>query len=98
MSNRKDKHLIVSIGHKVYMALPDRGGLTPDHVLIIPVNHAQSCTAVDEDVWDEIQTFQQYLVQMWAEQDKDVVFFETAIGRHPPTRRCGAGHGQPAPR
>lgn len=40
----KPKHLIVSIGVKVYMMLPPRGALVPGHCYIIPM--AVSCCSV----------------------------------------------------
>ena len=75
----KNKHLLLSIGDKVFMALPPRGAMCDDHVLLVPTSHAVSLTALDEDVWDEMQQFKQCLVQMWKAQNKDVVFMETVM-------------------
>lgn len=77
--SKNNKHLLLSLGDKVFMALPPRGAMCDDHVLLIPVNHAVSLTALDEDVWDELQQFKQCLVKMWKAQDKDVVFMETVM-------------------
>lgn len=40
---------------------------------------------LDEDEYDELRMFQRCLVDMFAEQDKDVVFLESVMGlsRHP---------------
>lgn len=72
-----DKHLIISIGEKVYMSLPAKGSLADGHVRLLPVRHVCACTEMDEDVWEEIQVFQENLVKMWAAQGKDAVFMET---------------------
>lgn len=74
-----EKHLIVSLGVKVYLAVPGKGSLTAGHSLLIPVRHTLSTVAMDEDVWDEMRMFQQCLVQMWQAQDKDVIFLETVM-------------------
>ena len=49
------KHLIVAIGTKSYLCLPNNKSLTEGHCLIIPMTHVSSATACDEDVWNEIQ-------------------------------------------
>ncbi|KAL9973755.1 hypothetical protein ACROYT_G020250 [Oculina patagonica] len=51
------KHLIIAIGLKVYLAVPLHESLTAGHCLIIPMQHCSSSTALDEDVWSEIQLF-----------------------------------------
>lgn len=70
-----EKHLIVDIGHHAYMALP-KGGLVPDHLLILPVNHIQSMVAAPEDVRDEIEKYKKALIAMYAKQNKCVAMFE----------------------
>lgn len=74
-----EKHLIVSLGVKVYLAIPAKGRLAEGHALLVPVRHSTSTVALDEDVWDEMRMFQQCLVQMWQAQDMDVVFLETVM-------------------
>jgi len=49
------KHLIVSVGIKTYLSLPERGSLTKGHCLIVPMDHTTSTVSVDEDVWQEIR-------------------------------------------
>ncbi|XP_057206615.1 CWF19-like protein 2 isoform X2 [Triplophysa rosa] len=71
------KHLIVAVGTKVYLCLPNGVSLTEGHCLIVPVQHHTAATGLDEDVWNEIQTFRLALVQMFEAQDLDCVFFET---------------------
>ncbi|GFS20397.1 CWF19-like protein 2, partial [Elysia marginata] len=49
------KHLIVAIGTKSYLCVPAHRSLVDGHCLIVPMQHISSCTAVDEDVWREMQ-------------------------------------------
>ena len=44
-----EKHLIVSIGDHSYLALP-KGGLTPDHVLVLPIAHHPSLLELPNEV------------------------------------------------
>lgn len=48
------KHLMVSCGNKVYVALPAKQSLVPGHCLITTIQHSTCVTALDEDVWEEI--------------------------------------------
>ncbi|XP_046566167.1 CWF19-like protein 2 [Haliotis rubra] len=73
------KHLIIAIGLKVYLCLPNHRSLTPGHCLIVPMQHVTAGTVVDEDVWQEVQTFRKCLVRMFESQDQDVVFMETSM-------------------
>lgn len=47
------KHLIVSCGSKVYVAVPSRKSLVTDHCIITTIQHSMCVTALDEDVWEE---------------------------------------------
>ena len=76
------KHLIVSIGTKVYLCLPDHKSITEGHCFIVPMQHVAQATVVDEDVWDEIQAFRRCLTQMFEQRDEDCVFMETCMGLH----------------
>ncbi|XP_068122987.1 CWF19-like protein 2 [Hyperolius riggenbachi] len=71
------KHLIIAIGVKVYLCLPNHLSLTEGHCLIVPLQHYTAATLVDEDIWNEIQTFRKALVRMFAEKGLDCVFLET---------------------
>ncbi|KAK0042497.1 CWF19-like protein 2 [Biomphalaria pfeifferi] len=73
------KHLIIALGTKSYLCLPDHCSLTEGHCLIVPMQHVVSATSMDEDVWKEMQSFRQCLVQMFQTQDQDVVFMETVM-------------------
>ncbi|XP_060575172.1 CWF19-like protein 2 [Ruditapes philippinarum] len=73
------KHLIIAIGTKVYLCLPNNKSLSEGHCLIVPMQHVASGTTVDEDVWSEIQVFRRTLTKMFADRDEDVVFMETSM-------------------
>lgn len=49
-----EKHLIISIGSESYLALA-KGGMVPDHVLILPVGHHQSLPTLPDAVEEEIE-------------------------------------------
>lgn len=48
------KHLMVSCGTKVYLALPARKSIVKDQCIISTIQHATCVTSIDEDVWEEI--------------------------------------------
>ncbi|XP_005100539.1 CWF19-like protein 2 [Aplysia californica] len=73
------KHLIIAIGSKSYLCLPQHRSLTEGHCLIVPMQHVSAGTALDEDIWQEMQLFRKSLVQMFAAQDQDVVIMETVM-------------------
>ncbi|XP_071847818.1 CWF19-like protein 2 isoform X2 [Apostichopus japonicus] len=75
-SPEMQKHLIIALGIKVYLCLPRTKSLTAGHCLIVPMQHSSACTAVDEDVWNEIQIFRKGLTKMFEDQGKDAVFIE----------------------
>ena len=70
-----EKHLIVSIGDHSYLALP-KGGLTPDHVLVLPIAHHPSLLELPDEVEAEIGKFKSALKKFYKKQGKAAVFFE----------------------
>ncbi|XP_038179999.1 CWF19-like protein 2 [Arvicola amphibius] len=79
-SSQFPKHLIVAIGVKVYLCLPNFQSLTEGHCLIVPLQHLQAATMLDEDIWEEIQLFRKSLVKMFEEKGLDCIFLETNMG------------------
>ncbi|XP_037697238.1 CWF19-like protein 2 isoform X2 [Choloepus didactylus] len=71
------KHLIVAIGVKVYLCLPNFRSLTEGHCLIVPLQHHRAATLLDEDIWEEIQMFRKALVKMFQSKGLDCIFLET---------------------
>eukprot|EP00092_Neocalanus_flemingeri_P033318 GFUD01036233.1.p1 GENE.GFUD01036233.1~~GFUD01036233.1.p1 ORF type:complete len:820 (+),score=317.06 GFUD01036233.1:41-2500(+) len=84
-SKRSLKHLMVSMGKSVYLALPGTTSMAQGHCLIVPMGHCMAATEMDEDVWNEVQDYRKALVRMFQSQGEDCVFFETAMGfkKHP---------------
>ncbi|XP_047508487.1 CWF19-like protein 2 homolog [Pieris napi] len=76
------KHLVVSCGNKVYMAVPARKSLVKGHCIISTIQHYTCVTALDEDVWEEIMVYRKLITQYFNSQNKDVVFYETAMKLH----------------
>ena len=76
-NSRARKHLIVAIGISVYLAAPDYESLTDGHCLLVPMQHVVCSTALDENVWSEIQVFKKGLTRMFSDMDQDVVYVES---------------------
>ncbi|KPI92530.1 CWF19-like protein 2-like [Papilio xuthus] len=76
------KHLIVSYGSKVYVALPAKKSLVKGHCIITTLQHNTCVTSLDEDIWEEILNYRKMITQFFNCQNKDVVFFETATRLH----------------
>ncbi|KAH3727587.1 CWF19-like protein 1 isoform X2 [Dreissena polymorpha] len=70
-----EKHLVVSVGEQTYLALA-KGGLVPDHILILPIGHYQSSVTAPDEVMNEIDKFKKALKKCFKKQGKAVVFFE----------------------
>lgn len=51
-----EKHLVISIGEHVYLALA-KGGLISDHLLITTITHFQSSSELSKEILDEIEKF-----------------------------------------
>lgn len=77
-SEQMKKHLIVAMGTHVYVSLPWHEGLQIGHCVITPLSHVSCATQLDEEVWSEMVEFMRALNQMYSQQRKDVIFFETA--------------------
>ncbi|CAH2234044.1 CWF19-like protein 2 homolog [Pararge aegeria] len=76
------KHLIVSCGSKIYMALPAKRSLMRGHCILTTILHSTCVTNLDEDVWEEIMNYRKLITQYFNSQNKDVVFYETATKLH----------------
>jgi hypothetical protein len=70
-----EKHFIVSVGSHCYLALP-KGGLTGDHVLILPIGHHANAVDLPEEVAAELEKFKSALRKMYKRLGKAPVFFE----------------------
>jgi len=70
-----EKHLIVSVGEHSYLALA-KGGLTSDHIMILPIGHHQCTINLPEEESQEIEKFKSALRKMYKKNGKVPVFFE----------------------
>lgn len=70
-----EKHLVISIGEKFYLALA-KGPINEYHILILSVTHIQSTSLLTEDDWSELGKFKAALKEFFATKDQVVVFFE----------------------
>ncbi|CAG8788143.1 43961_t:CDS:2 [Gigaspora margarita] len=69
----------IAMGYRVYLALPNVVEVAEGHCLIVPVQHCSSTLECDDDAWDEIRNFMKCLMQMFAEEDRGVIFMETVV-------------------
>ncbi|CAL4935858.1 unnamed protein product [Urochloa decumbens] len=84
----RPKHLVVAIGNFTYLMLPQFEPVVPGHCIILPLQHESATRTVDQNVWGEIRNFKKCLLNMFAQQDKDVVFMETVISLSRQRRHC----------
>ncbi|XP_078240784.1 CWF19-like protein 1 isoform X1 [Pogona vitticeps] len=70
-----EKHLVVSIGTHCYLALA-KGGLSPDHVLILPVGHCRSMVELASEVVEEVEQYKSALKEFFKARGKRWVAYE----------------------
>ncbi|XP_062987361.1 CWF19-like protein 1 isoform X2 [Elgaria multicarinata webbii] len=70
-----EKHLVVSIGTHCYLALA-KGGLSPDHVLILPIRHCQSMVELASEAVDEVDRYKSALKKFFRAKGKRCVAYE----------------------
>ena len=89
LSNGKDTHLLLSIAAETYLAL-DKGALTPQHVLLIPVEHYPSSAALPASAAEELWRYSAALRRCFAAElgGSRLVCFE----RHLALRGKGGNH------
>jgi diadenosine tetraphosphate (Ap4A) HIT family hydrolase len=67
--------LVVSVGAECYVALA-KGGLTPDHVLVVPLGHFPSTRALPAEAAAELERYKDALRRAYAAAGKATVAFE----------------------
>ncbi|KAI0990643.1 hypothetical protein GJ496_004133 [Pomphorhynchus laevis] len=71
-----ESHLVVSVGQEVYMSLA-RGGLTDNHVMIVPIEHIRSTRECSTSMLTEIKRYKNAITEFFdKEYDNVPVFFE----------------------
>ncbi|KAK2882949.1 CWF19-like protein 1 [Channa argus] len=74
-SPQVEKHLVISIGTHCYLALA-KGGLTPHHVLILPIGHYQSVVELSSEVVQEMENYKAALKSFYKSKGERCVLFE----------------------
>lgn len=74
------KLLMIALGDHVSLVLtPSHLSLVEGHCYLVPVKHAQSFCACENEVWEEISRFRTSLRSMFAKEGKGVIFMETVL-------------------
>ncbi|NP_001290333.1 CWF19-like protein 1 isoform 2 [Homo sapiens] len=76
-----EKHLVVNIGTHCYLALA-KGGLSDDHVLILPIGHYQSVVELSAEVVEEVEKYKATLRRFFKSRGKWCVVFERNYKSH----------------
>ncbi|KAM8911586.1 CWF19-like protein 1 isoform 2-T2 [Lycaon pictus] len=76
-----EKHLVVNIGTHCYLALA-KGGLSDDHVLILPIGHYQSVVELSTEVVEEVEKYKVTLRRFFKSRGKRCVLFERNYKSH----------------
>lgn len=71
-----EEHLVVSVGDENYIAMA-KGGLSPHHLLIIPIEHLNTLVS------PEIDRFKEAIIQCYRAKDMEVVFWERKLDVNP---------------
>lgn len=66
-------------GQHAYLSLMPTQELVKGHCRIVPFEHVSSTLECEEEEWTEIKNFKKTLMQMFAEQDRGVVFIESVL-------------------
>ncbi len=51
--NRHNNHPNAAQPQEAYIAI-DKGAITPDHVLVVPIDHFPSCASLKPGPWEEV--------------------------------------------
>ncbi|CAN9508519.1 unnamed protein product [Ophioblennius macclurei] len=74
-SPQVEKHLVVSIGSNCYLAVA-KGGLTPRHVLILPIGHYQAVVELSSEVLQEMEKYKAALKSFYKSKGERCLLFE----------------------
>jgi len=75
-----EEHLVISIGEHYYLALA-KGGLTPEHMLIVPIEHAATLEpkSPESPSYAELTRFMNALIKCYQKKGMDVIFWERKL-------------------
>eukprot|EP00898_Chlorokybus_atmophyticus_P002259 jgi/Chlat1/3033/Chrsp206S03289 len=74
-SSEAETHLVVSVGTDCYLALA-KGGILPEHVLLLPIEHFPSCLQLPPAIGQEVERYKEALRKCFAAVGKDIFVFE----------------------
>lgn len=76
-SDSIEKHLVIAVGRHCYLTIA-KGGLTDEHMLILPIKHIESINSaqMSSEIMEELERFKHSLIKYFQQQSKGVVFFE----------------------
>lgn len=77
-STNVEKHLVVTIGEEMYVALA-KGGLTEGHLIILPVGHHYSSLDLPESAALELEKFKKSLLVFYKSIGQVPIFFERSF-------------------
>lgn len=79
-SSSFQKHRLLSLGdHVSLIYVPSHEALVGSQCFLVPVKHAESFASCEDEVWDEIARFRTSLRDLFAKEDKGVLFCETVL-------------------
>lgn len=74
-----EEHLVVSVGEHNYLAMA-KGGLTQEHLLLVPIEHSASLDASQSSpAFVELQNYQRALTDCYAKRDMDLIYWERKL-------------------
>nr|XP_031839933.1 CWF19-like protein 2 isoform X2 [Nomia melanderi] len=76
------KHMIIAMNSEICLSLPPYTSLTEGHCIITPVHHIACQLQLDENIWEKLKVFKRILYDMFTEQNKYPVFYESYKNRH----------------
>jgi hypothetical protein len=77
-----DRHLIASVGTEAYLALA-KGGLTENHLLLVPISHVSSMADLGDQALIEFQMYKRILRDFYrTTENLSLVFYETNFRSH----------------
>ncbi|XP_067110297.1 CWF19-like protein 1 [Osmerus mordax] len=74
-SPQVEKHLVISIGTHCYLAMA-KGGLTPQHMLVLPIGHIQAVVHMGREEVEELQRYKEAVRSFYKSKGLRCVVFE----------------------
>jgi len=73
-----ESHLIAAVGDESYITLP-RGGITPHHVLIVPIAHTGCFADLHENAISEVERYMSGIEKCFASRGMVPFFYERSV-------------------